>query len=570
MSTCRAGVEPVLGRSLVAVVVTSLLVSSSAQARTPQTPLGPASRTVLATASSAHALPAGARFRTALAPGLRTYLVRVPAPRSAEEYATEIAKRPGVFAAQANTVLRRQGLASACADPPDATTADRLVNGVQASAVVAPPTTTPIAILDTGVASDTVGLKGRVLPGFNAVNKSTDTSDVDGHGTEVAAVAASADGRFRGVSPTSPILPITIYNISSETTVDWVVAGIQKAVEMGSKVINISSSNPASQVDSKQQGVLDQAITTAFDQGSIVVVAAGNEGKNNPTVPGSMTKVLNVGSSSAEGTRDAFSNYGPWLDLMSPGANLIVPAPPQVCTTNYGTASGTSFSSPAVAGAAALINAARPELTAQQLADTFRGDAAKDLYNAGWDEDSGWGILDVAGGLSGKAPLDQKTEVDDDVYWLKKNPKKHPTQLKTKTKTSLKSQVIAGKDAQDVYPVYLKKGQTLTATATAGKSTSLAGTAVWSPRTGSFDIGDNRTTYLLEDSGGFTDRPQVQYKASKTGTYYVAVIAPDPPDPTDPSNNDPATALPVAYTLSLKKNKTSSSKKKKSKKSKKK
>lgn len=558
-----------LTRCLVAAVATSLAVASAASAAQPTTPVGPASRTVLASAASADALPAGARFRTQLAPGLRTYLIPVPAAQSAAEYAETIAARPGVFAAQPNSVLRRQGLSSGCADPPAATNASALVNGVGAGAIVAPQTTSPIAILDTGVAPDANGLKGKVLPGFNAVNGSTDTSDVDGHGTEVAAVAASNDGRFRGVSPTSPILPITIYNISSETTVDWVVAGIQKAVAMGSTVINISSSNPADQVDSKQQSVLDQAITTAFDQGAVVIVAAGNEGKNNPTVPGSMAKVLDVGSSSAEGTRDSFSNFGPWLDLMSPGANLILPAPPLVCSTLYGTANGTSFSAPAVAGAAALINAARPELTSQQLADVFRGDAAKDLYNAGWDEDSGWGILDVSGGLSGKAPLKQATEVDDDVYWIKKNPKKHPTQLKTKTKTSFKSQVIAGKDPQDVFPVYLKKGQTLTATATATKSTSLAGTAVWSPKTGSFDIGDNRTTYLLEDSGGFTDRPQVQYKASKTGTYYVAVVAPDPPDPTDPSNNDPATALPVAYTLSLKKNKSSSSKKK-SKKSKKK
>lgn len=555
-------------RSLVAAMVTSLVVASAASGATPATPVGPATRTVLATAASADALPPGAVFRTQLAPGLRTYLLRVPATKSPGQYADELAARPGVFAAQPNTVLRRQGLSSGCADPPPVTTADQLANGVAASAVVAPPSTTPIAILDTGVSPDTVGLKGRVLPGFNAVNGSTDTSDVDGHGTEVAAVAASNDGRFRGISPTSPILPITIYNISSESTVDWVVAGIQKAVALGAKVVNISSSNPASQVDSKSQNVLDQAITTAFDQGTIVVVSAGNEGKNNPTVPGNATKVLDVGSATADGTRDSFSNYGPSLDLMSPGANLILPAPPQVCLTNYGTASGTSFSSPAVAGAAAIVQQARPTLTAQQLADVFRGNANKDFYTNGWDEESGWGLLQVSEGLSGKAPLNQTTEVDDDVYWLKQNPKKHPTLLTSKTKTSFKSAVQAGKDPQDVYPVKLKKGQTLTATATGAKSSALIGVAVWSPKTGSFDVGDNRTTYLLKDSGGFTDRPQVQYKASKTGTYYVAVVAPDPPDPTDPSNNDPATALPVSYSFSLKKNKTSSSKKKPSKKKK--
>ena len=163
--------------------------------------------------------------------------------------------------------MKASGLAQACADVPDANQSQALVNAVAAAAIVAPETTTPVAILDTGVDPNTSELRGRVLPGFNAATGSNDTSDIDAHGTEVAAVAAARAGRFQGISPTSPILPIAIYNRSSETTAAWVVRGIQEAVTRGAGVINLSSSNPAADVDPKDAAVLDQAITAAFAAG---------------------------------------------------------------------------------------------------------------------------------------------------------------------------------------------------------------------------------------------------------------------------------------------------------------
>ncbi len=197
--------------------------------------------------------------------------------------------------------MKATGLAQACADVPDANQSQRLATAVAAAAVVAPTTTKPVAILDTGVDANASELRGRVLPGFNAATGSTDTSDIDAHGTQVAAVAAARAGRFQGVSPTSPILPIEIYNRSSETTVAWVVRGIEEAVARGAGVINLSSSNPAADVDPKDAAVLEQAITAAFAKGTITVVSAGNEGKGDPAVPGNLTRVLTVGSATADG-----------------------------------------------------------------------------------------------------------------------------------------------------------------------------------------------------------------------------------------------------------------------------
>ncbi len=424
------------------------------------------------------------------------------------------------------------------------------------------PSTPPIAVLDTGVDPAVPELAGRVLPGANVTNGTTNTADNDAHGTEVASVAAGRLGRFQGVSPTSPILPISIYTASSETTASWVVKAIQTAVARGAAVINISSSNPKDDVQQADSDVLQQAILAAFDAGTITVAAIGNEGKGAATVPSTLSRVIAVGSSSLDGTRDAFSNFGPALDVVSPGASLSLPAPAGVCISGYGNANGTSFSAPAVAGAAALIKALRPQLSAGQLYDIMRLSAVKDLYGAGRDDDSGFGLLDVAAGAAAPAPAKDATELDDDVFWLKQNPKRHPRQLTRKRLLRLKSAVAAGKDPQDVVPVYVRRGETLTASVSSGKN-GLLDVGIWSAKTGSFDISKSRTTYLLADASGVTNSPVVRYRSKRSSTLYVSVEAPDPLDASDPQSGTTAVEAQTKYTLTLRKTRASKKSKKK-------
>ena len=503
------------------------LVAGSSGAAQPAAVAAP---TVIVSASDAGRLPPGARFVAEIVSGLRYYVLTVPPGTTPGHYAAALASRDGVYAAQPNTRLTRGALAAPCADPPDLNRAQRLPAAVSSLSVQAPGPTPPVAVLDTGVDASAPELAGRVRTGFNSVDGSADTSDSDGHGTEVASIV-SGTGRFQGVSPTTPIIPIKIYNRSSETTVDWVVKGIDAAVKAGAPIINISSSNPAKDVAAADASVLQQAITAAFAKGTITVVAAGNEGRGTAAIPGSLERVLTVGSANAEGTRDAFSNFGPWVDIVSPGADLILPAPKTVCESGYGTASGTSFSAPAVAGAAALILALRPELNAQQLYDLMRLFSAKELYAPGRDDDSGYGLLSVSEGAGATLPARQATEVDDDVFWLKADPKAHPPFLGKARLAKLKSSIQAGKDPQDLYPVTLKKGELLTVTVAAAKSTSLLDIAVWSPSTGSFDVGLGKTDKLVKDTGGLTNSPALGYRAKRAGTYYVSVEGPDLPTP---------------------------------------
>ncbi len=551
-------------RALSASVCASLLLvagAAGAQAAAPSS--------VIVSARDASVLPSGARYVAQLAPGLRYYVLPVPSGKRVGSYADALSAREGVYAAQPNTRLRRDALASPCSDPPSINGAQRLATAVNALSVQAPGPTPPVAVLDTGVDPTVPELSGRVRAGVNAVDDSADTSDTDGHGTEVASVVAAAAGRFQGVSPTTPILPIKIYNRSSETTVDWVVKGIEAAVNARAPIINISSSNPAADVAATDASVLQQAITAAFARGTITVVSAGNEGKSAAAIPGSLERVLTVGSATADGTRDPFSNFGPWVDIVSPGADLVLPAPPNVCSTGYGSASGTSFSAPAVAGAGALMLAMRPELNAQQLYDLLRLFSAKELYAPGRDDDSGFGLLSVADGVSATLPTRQTTEVDDDVFWLKQDRKKHPTLLGKTRLLRLKSSIQPGKDPSDVFPVALKKGELLTVTVAGAKSTGLISIGIWSPNTGSFDVSSGRATSLIKDTGGFTNTPAVGYRATRNGTFYVSIEGPDLPTP--PAATDDTTVKPVEveaytrYALTLRKTPATKPKKKKKK-----
>ncbi len=273
----------------VAAVAVTLAVPTSGGAASTDAPAD-----VIVSARDASALPAGARFVAELAPGLRTYLLRVPDGKSAKQYSRDLRANPDIFGAQPNAMLQRAKLASACADPPSVNAAQSLAAAVGAVTVAGGPAA-PVAVLDTGIDPATAELRGRVLPGFNSVNGSTDTSDIDGHGTEVASVVAAAPGRFQGVSPSTQVMPIKIYNHNSATTVDWVVKGIEAAMNRRVPIINLSSSNPAADVPVEDAEVLQQAILAAFAKGTITIVSAGNEGKADQTVPGKLERVITVG-----------------------------------------------------------------------------------------------------------------------------------------------------------------------------------------------------------------------------------------------------------------------------------
>ena len=275
--------------------------------------------------------------------------------------------------------------------------------------------------------------------------------------------------------------------------------------------------------------VVELAIDNAYGRGVLVAVSAGNDGTNKPYVPGNLGHTLTVGGGTDAGGRSTFSNTGPWIDLVAPADGLNPPMPPNVCNTGYGPANGTSFASPSVAGAAVLVRALRPELTTQEIYDILRT-SAKDIAPDGRDDDTGFGVLDVENAVAMVPPKSEKGELDDDVFWLKGAfAAKHPVLLRKSRVVRKSGTLSAAKDSTDVWPVHVRKNQTVTARVT-GSSTGLLDVGIYDPRTGNFDITRGRETHLLAATAGFSSGPETSVTVDRTGTYYVAVDTVEPGD----------------------------------------
>lgn len=419
------------------------------------------------------------------------------------------------------------------------------VNALQVSA----PTTPPIAILDSGVSGDLPELAGRVGMPFDSTTGGNDAGDVTGHGSQVAAIAAGAPGLLQGISPTSPIIAARVYNFSAETTVPWLIGGINWAVMNHAAVINVSSTILEADATAADAVALERAVTDAFNRGVLIVASMSNKGTLQGGMPADLPHVIAVGASNVVGDRATFSSTGPWVDLVAPASQVVAPAPRAFCDSGWGVANGTSFAAPAVAGAAALVTQLRPALTVQQRFDVLRR-SAHDVDPAGRDDETGFGLLNVQAALTAPvAAPDASREVDDDpVYVRGANAAGHPTLLLKSRKARLRGEVSPAKDPADVYPVRLKKGERLTVAATATGRTAILALGVWKPGAGDFDVSNGTTKTEVVSSGGFAQDPTLKMKAPRGGTYYVSVEAPDPIDPDNPTDEPPASE---PYTLSL-------------------
>lgn len=261
-----------------------------------------------------------------------------------------------------------------------------------------------VAVVDTGVNVSHPEFRnsGRLLQGFNASNGSSDVSDTWGHGTHVAGIiAASADGQgMQGVAPGASLLPVKVfadaYGTGSTSSADM-DRGLLYAASHGARVINMSLGGSAP---------TGNAALTRIASGNqtLVVVAAGNEGKANPAWPARYAKegwangtLIAVGAVDASGRMASFSNRA------GDAANFYLVAPGVSINSTYGdgyaSLSGTSMAAPAVSGAAALLMGYWPYLKANQVAAILLN-TADDLGAKGTDPVYGRGLLNVQRALS--------------------------------------------------------------------------------------------------------------------------------------------------------------------------
>jgi thermitase len=258
-------------------------------------------------------------------------------------------------------------------------------------------TAVPIAVVDSGVDGNHPDFAGKLIPGWNFLGGNSNTSDVLGHGTAVAGVAGAATDNGIGVAGVgwrTPIMPLVVLNASDYAAYSDVANAIIYAADHGVRIINVSICGTAA------SSLLQSAVDYAWNKGSLVFAAAGNNATSALTYPAACTRAIAVSSTEKTDTLSSFSNYGSWISLSAPGNYILT-------TKMGGTYSqwyGTSFASPIAAGVAALALSVRPAMDRDTLLQLIEQNA-DDLGSAGFDSSFGWGRVNAYKSVAAAAAI---------------------------------------------------------------------------------------------------------------------------------------------------------------------
>ncbi len=257
-----------------------------------------------------------------------------------------------------------------------------------------------IAVLDTGVYPhpDLVRPRNRIAAFRDFVNRRRKPYDDNGHGTHCAGDAAGngrmSKGTYVGPAPRADIVGVKVldrggYGFDSTIIqgIDWCIRNRRR---LNIRVLNLSLGGPAERTCANDP--LCQAVEKAVRAGIVVIASAGNSGPRRGTIesPGISPSAITVGSvddrrtvTQKDDRISRFSSRGPArggrkkpdlvapgeriVSLRSPGSLLDRSRPGQRVGKGYFTLSGTSMSSPLVAGAVAQLLQRRPGLSPRQV-----------------------------------------------------------------------------------------------------------------------------------------------------------------------------------------------------------
>ncbi|UYO62292.1 S8 family serine peptidase [Acetobacterium wieringae] len=256
-----------------------------------------------------------------------------------------------------------------------------------------------VAVIDTGLNVNHPDLIGNTVAGYDFVTGKTNVVDLAGHGTAVSGCIAAVTNNGIGTAGISGLANIKIapyrtggmYSGDTQLDVAYICAAILSAAERPEvKVINMSFGGYGT------FSSLAVAVSEAVSAGKIVVASSGNEGESwNSRVgqyayPASYDHVISVGATNKDNNRASFSQYNDRVDLVAPGQSVLTTAR----SGGYEYASGTSFSSPIVAGACAVLMAADASLDAEAV-ETLLKSTALDLGTTGSDPYYGSGLIQL-------------------------------------------------------------------------------------------------------------------------------------------------------------------------------
>lgn len=267
-----------------------------------------------------------------------------------------------------------------------------------------------VGILDTGVVADHPALAGRIVAWRDVINGRPTPYDDNGHGTHAAGIiaGATANGTTVGVAPEAELVVAKAIAGDGRASGSFLLEAAQWMTDPDGNpatadqphVVNNSWSSPGAD-DTWFRDIIQRW----RDLNIVPIFAAGNHGPHIGSVasPAHYPDVIAVGALEPNGSVAPFSARGPgsWRD---PAGLLPVTTKPDVTAPGvdiastlgraYGEMSGTSMAAPMVAGLAALVRQARPDLTVDGIADAIRA-GATDIGAPGPDADTGHGRIDA-------------------------------------------------------------------------------------------------------------------------------------------------------------------------------
>jgi len=379
----------------------------------------------------------------------------------------------------------------------------------------------PIAIVDTGL--DMTHPEFASRPDVQLLNTQDVSAASDFHGTAVSSVAAAPENGV-GIVGVYPQAVLREYDadLSGDLTDASLIAGIDAAARAGPSVINLSVGTTT------YDQALQDEIYAANRLGSLVVAAAGNSrDQGNPlTFPANMSHVLTVGATDTNDEPAFFSNSSPAVDLAAPGTSIYAAVPTKYIADGYSEVDGTSFAAPIVAAAAAWVWTVRSDLDNTQLFELMRT-SARDVPPPGFDNLTGFGIVNIPNALTQTAPSRDPQEPNDDIDQVKPGglfPTGRPPLTSRGTPTSaLHARLDFTEDPEDVYRIWVPGLRTVAVSVHATKPIALE---LWRPSTRSVtETGAAKRRDLAAAAERFAASQRLTVtNRDKLGAYYYADV----------------------------------------------
>jgi hypothetical protein len=404
-----------------------------------------------------------------------------------------------------------------------------------------------VAIVDSGVDGGHPEFRGRIAAARSWVGGSALT-DEEGHGTFVAGMIAAVlnNEGIAGMAFPAQLLVAKIARSDQTIDVRDEAEAIRWAADMGARVINLSIGglrdpfNPRRDTFSRVEA---NAIAYAVRKGAVLVAAVGNadEAPQSPwpyaSYPAALPHVVGVSALTPTGNVPSFSDRDRiYNDISAPGQEIYSTLPRALTSfrplcqnqgysdcgpDEFRHAAGTSFAAPQVAAAAALLFALKPALQSDQVINILER-ATTDVNASNGckqcpllrDTFSGWGRLDVAraiAALDGVLPPQDRLEPNDDAG-------SSSARLSGKV-TSVKATIDFWDDQNDVYRIYVRKGQRVRLMLK-GPDGANSNLLLWRP--GTKRVGDLHTqNKRAAQAIGPGASHRLAHRASAAGWYYV-------------------------------------------------